>query len=86
MTTTLVVLTLIATGLIVVALALVLITILFLLRKTLFTLGTINVGLRSIARRVEPLEPVLVDVNTELVAVHRELTTVLAEHRTPSGV
>lgn len=86
MTTTLVTLTLIATGLIVVALAVVLITILALLRKTLFTLGTINVGLRAIARRVEPLEPVLADLNTELAGVHHELTTTLAHHRTPSGV
>lgn len=86
MTTTLVVLTLVAAGLIVVALALVLITILVLLRSTLFTLGTVNVGLRAIARRVEPLQPVLADINTELDAVQRELSTTLTEQRTPSGV
>ncbi len=86
MTTTLVTLTLIATGLIVVALAVVLITILLLLRKTLFTLGTINVGLRSIARRVEPLQPVLADLNTELAGVQREMSTALTQRRTPSGV
>ncbi|GAA5106742.1 hypothetical protein [Haloechinothrix salitolerans] len=86
MTTTLVTLTLIAAGLIVVALAVVLITILVLLRKTLFTLGTVNVGLRSIARRVEPLQPVLADLNTELAGVQREMSTALAERRAPSGV
>ncbi|MQA62902.1 MAG: hypothetical protein GEU86_15735 [Actinophytocola sp.] len=87
MTTTLVVLTLVAVGLIVVALALVLITILFLLRKTLFTLGTVNVGLRSIARRVEPLQPVIADVNTGLVQVNRDLSDALAAvQRTPSEV
>ncbi len=86
MTTTLVTLTLIAAGLIVVALAVVLITILILLRKTLFTLGTINVGLRSIARRVEPLQPVLADLNTELAGVQQEMSTALAQRRTPSGV
>lgn len=87
MTTTLVVLTLIAAGLIVVALALVLITILVLLRKTLFTLGTVNVGLRSIARRVEPLQPVIADVNTGLAEAHRDLSaTLAAAQRAPSEV
>ena len=74
---TLVILTLIAVGLIVVALAVSLITILLMLRRTLFTLGTINVGLRSIARRVEPLEPVLAGVNSDLAAVRSELLGVL---------
>lgn len=74
---TLVTLTLIAVGLIVVALAVSLITILLMLRRTLFTLGTINVGLRSISRRVEPLEPVLAAINSDLTAVRSELLGVL---------
>lgn len=74
---TLVILTLIAVGLIVAALAVSLITILLMLRGTLFTLGTVNVGLRSIARRVEPLEPVLTAVNSDLSAVRNELQSVL---------
>lgn len=74
---TLVILTLIAVGLIVAALAVSLITILLMLRGTLFTLGTVNVGLRSIARRVEPLEPVLAAVNSDLSAVRNELQSVL---------
>ncbi len=48
----LVILTLVGFGLIVVAVALALIAILVRLRTILFTLGTVNVGLRSIARRV----------------------------------
>lgn len=79
--TLLVILTLVAVGLIVVALALSLITILVLLRRTLFTLGTINVGLRSIARRVEPLEPVLGRVNGDLEGVQRELGAALAAYQ-----
>lgn len=74
----LVILTLVAVGLIVVALAVSLITILVMLRRTLFTLGTINVGLRSIARRVEPLEPALTEINSDLAAVRKELLTVLS--------
>lgn len=79
--TLLVTLTLVAVGLIVVALAVSLITILVLLRRTLFTLGTINVGLRSIALRVEPLEPVLAEVNSDLEAVRNDLIGVLPARR-----
>lgn len=85
--TALVVLTLVGVGLLVVALALALIAILLRLRKILFTLGTINVGLRAIARRVEPLQPVLTDVNAGLAAANQELSAVLDRHsRQPSGV
>ena len=71
------ILTLIGAALIVAALAFVLVTVALLLRKTLFTLGTVNVGLRSIAARVEPLEPILKDLNEDLSTVHRALTAVL---------
>lgn len=79
MTTLLVVLTLIIIGLVVVTLAVSLTTILLMLRRTLFTLGTINVGLRSIARRVEPLEPVLGEVNSDLTGVRNELVNVVGD-------
>ncbi len=62
----LVLLTFIAAGLIVVAVAVSLVAIAVRLRQILFTLGTVNVGVRAIARRVEPLEPVLTEVNTDL--------------------
>lgn len=76
----LVILTLVAVGLIVVALAVSLISILVMLRRTLFTLGTINVGLRAIAWRVEPLEPILTEVNTDLGLARSALTAVLKRH------
>jgi hypothetical protein len=71
------ILTLVAVGLIVVALAASLVTILVQLRRILFTLGTVNVGLRAIARRVQPLEPILAEVNRDLVAVRDGLLGVL---------
>ncbi len=72
------ILTLVAVGLIVAALAVYLITIAVLLRKTLFTLGTINVGLRSIAQRVEPLEPILAEINGDLSGVRNALVEILS--------
>ncbi|MPZ66916.1 MAG: hypothetical protein GEU83_15865 [Pseudonocardiaceae bacterium] len=77
----LVTLTLVAVGLIVVALAVSLITIVVLLRHTLFTLGTINVGLRAIARRVAPLEPVLTEVNSDLMKARNALMSALKTHQ-----
>jgi hypothetical protein len=71
------ILTLVAVGLIVAALAASLLTILVQLRGILFTLGTVNVGLRAIARRVEPLEPILAEVNADLTAVRDGLLSVL---------
>ncbi len=47
------------------------------LRRTATVLGTVNVGVRSIARRVEPLEPVLADVNRNLRAARDALAAVL---------
>lgn len=79
----LVILTYVAFGLIVVAVALALIAILLRLRKVRFTLGTINVGLRSIARRVEPLEPILGQVNADLSGVRNALNNVLTRKREP---
>lgn len=76
------VLTLVGVALLIAALAVYLLAILFLLRKTLFTLGTINVGLRSIAHRVEPLEPVLVEVNSDLAGVRDALVEILEKERT----
>lgn len=77
--TVLVVLTLTAAGLIVVALALALITILLRLRAILFTLGTINVGLRAIAGRVEPIEPLLAEINLDLTNASSGLRTTLRQ-------
>lgn len=81
----LVTMTLIAVGLIVVALAVALTIILVLLRRTIFTLGTINVGLRAIARRVGPLEPVLGEVNSDLSRARDSLTAALTAHQQRNG-
>lgn len=72
------ILLLVAAGLIVVVLAAYLLVITYLLYKTLFTLGTVNVGVRSIARRVEPLEPILGEINGDLIAARDGLSGVLA--------
>lgn len=72
------ILLLVAAGLIVVVLAAYLLVITYLLYKTLFTLGTMNVGVRSIARRVEPLEPILGEINGDLIAARDGLSGVLA--------
>lgn len=77
----LVTLTLVAVGLIVVALAVSLITILVILRRTLFTLGTVNVGLWSISRRVGLLDPVLAEVNSDLSQVRGRLRATLQAHQ-----
>jgi len=81
--TLLVILTYVAFGLIIVALALALIAILLRLRKIQYTLGTVNVGVRSIARRVEPLEPVLGGINGALAGVRDALVAVLLKKRAP---
>lgn len=78
------ILTLVGVGLLIVALAAYLLVALYLLRKTLFTLGTINVGLRAIAERVEPLEPVLAEINSDLSGVRDALTAVLNKERAPA--
>lgn len=75
--------TLIAVGLIVVALALSLITILLVLRSTLSMLYSIYDHLRTIAQQVEPLDPVLTEVNSDLSRSRDELVGVLRRHGTP---
>ncbi len=82
---TLGIVTLVAFGLIIVALAIALTIILVLLRQTIFTLGTINVGLRSIALRVEPLEPVLGEVNSDLSRAQKALSAALSAHQQHNG-
>ncbi len=59
------------------AVALFLILYLVALRRTMKTLSTVNAGVRAIARRVEPLEPVLADVNANLGAARDALAAVL---------
>ena len=75
------ILTLVVIGLIVVALAVSLVAILVQLRRILSTLGKVNVGLRVIAQRVEPLEPILAEVNRGLAAVRDRLAGVLRRRK-----
>jgi hypothetical protein len=71
------ILTLVAVGLIVAALAVSLIAILVQLRRILSTLGTVNVALRAITDRVQPLEAILGAVNQDLAGVRDGLLGVL---------
>lgn len=75
------ILTLVVVGLIVAALAVSLVAILVQLRRILSTLGKVNVGLRVIAERVQPLEPILAEVNGDLAAVRDRLAGVLRRRR-----
>ncbi len=71
------ILTLVGVALALGAAAVFLIVYLVLLRRTAVVLGTVNVGVRAIARRVEPLEPVLTNVNGNLRAARDALAAVL---------
>ena len=74
------VLTLVVIGLLVVALAVSLIAIMVQLRRVLRTRGKVNGGRRVMVQRVEPLEPILAEVNGDLAAVRDRLTGVLERH------
>ncbi len=59
------------------AVAVYLIAYLVVLRRAMFTLGTVNAGVRAIGRRVEPLEPVLAEVNGDLTTVRDRLVAIV---------
>jgi hypothetical protein len=59
------------------AVAAYLIAYLVLLRSAMKTLGTVNAGVRAIGRRVEPLEPILAEVNGDLTAVRDRLGAIV---------
>lgn len=63
------ILTLVFTGLVVVALAFYLIWVILILRHVVDTLGKVTFGVRAIAHRTEPIEPVLSQINGDLTAV-----------------
>jgi hypothetical protein len=75
------ILTLVVIGLLVAALAVSLVAILVQLRRILSTLGKVNAGLGVIVQRVEPLEPILAEVNGDLAAVHDRLMVVLRRRK-----
>lgn len=61
--------TLVIIGVLVLALAFYLLWVLLLLKRIIDALGKVTFGVRAIAHRVEPIEPVLTSVNTELTTV-----------------
>ena len=75
------ILTLVVIGLLVAALAVSLVAILVQLRRILSTLGKVNAGLGVIVQRVEPLEPILAEVNGDLAAVRDRLMGVLRRRK-----
>jgi hypothetical protein len=74
------ILTLIGVGLILAAVAGYLIAIALVLRQALKTLGSVNVGIRSIAERVEPLEPALSEIASDLSRVRDLFNRIVQEH------
>lgn len=71
------ILTVIGVAVVLAAVAAYLIAYLVLLRSAMQTLGTINAGVRAIGRRVEPLTPILVEVNGDLTAVRDRLVAIV---------
>lgn len=59
------------------AVAAYLIAYLLVLRSAMNTLSTVNAGVRAIGRRVEPLEPILAEVNGDLTAVRDRLVAIV---------
>ncbi len=71
------ILTIVGVAVVLAAVAAYLIAYLVLLRSAMKTLGTVNAGVRAIGRRVEPLEPILVEVNGDLTAVRDRLVAIV---------
>ena len=76
------VVTLVLTGVLILALALYLIVILTRLRRTIQTLGLITFGVRAIAARVEPIEPLATQMLEDLTTVSTALNDVLSSVET----
>lgn len=71
------ILTIVGVAVVLGAVAVYLILYLVLLRSAMKTLGTVNAGVRAIGRRVEPLEPILAEVNGDLTAVRDRLVAIV---------
>lgn len=74
--------TLIATGLLVAALAFYLIRVALTLRTVIDTLGKVTFGVRAIAHQVEPVNPIVTDINRDLEAVDLALKALLMKKAT----
>ncbi|MGI9022509.1 MAG: hypothetical protein ACR2HV_04635, partial [Acidimicrobiales bacterium] len=71
------VVTLFGVFVIVAALALYLITIALILKHVSFTVGTVLIGVRSIAAQTAPLAPVVRDIVTDIKGIDEDLHSVL---------
>ena len=72
---------LIVTAVLVGALAGYLLWVVLLLRRLTDTLGKVVFGVRAIAHRVEPVEPLVGEINSDLTAVAEALETLAADLR-----
>lgn len=75
------VLTIVGVALVLGAVAVYLIAYLVILRDAMRTLDTVNVGVRAIARRVEPLEPILGEIDDDLATVRDHLGAIVGVTR-----
>jgi hypothetical protein len=80
------ILTLVLVGAIVVVLAAFLLWVVAMLRRIVDTLGKVTFGVRAIAHRVEPVRPIVTEMNGDLGAVADALEQLAAKvgGRTPS--
>lgn len=72
------------TGVLVLALAFYLLWVVLILRRLVDTLGKVTFGVAAIAHRVEPIGPVVTDINGNLSAVAGALEGLVADLRTES--
>ncbi|NND03906.1 MAG: hypothetical protein HKN91_14085 [Acidimicrobiia bacterium] len=73
--------TLVAVGILIAALAFYLIRVILTLRKVIDTLGKITFGLRAIAHATEPVNPILTEIKTDVIAMEGALKALLAKER-----
>jgi cobalamin biosynthesis protein CobD/CbiB len=76
---------LVGAGLLVVVLAAYLVAIIVILKHVNFTLGTIIVGIRAIANQVEPVNPLVREINDDLTAARDALGSLLVRKTTTAG-
>lgn len=74
----------VVSGLIVAALAFYLIRVVIILHHVTDTLGKVTFGVRAIAHRVEPVGPVVTDINTNLLAVAGALEALVEKLNEPA--
>ncbi len=77
--------TLIGVGILVAALAVYLIRIALILRHVIDTLGKITFGLRAIAHQTEPVNQIVGEIKTDVLAMEKALTDLLASKQAPAA-